>query len=506
MTESKISLKAVEIDYPNVFDILSRMSKTVYSFDYLTGLNLLKVIKKNYLLYKSSFPNQKIFLISELLYIQKFSSKMNRIISKGILYPDRINHLLRDIIMPITIIKNIELRFFPHKLRQTKLINRTKKANQYIENILCDEPPKEYNHIWNFQKLIDNKMLKDYVSMFEYGTTDIKGMNQLVDFHPPTRRNACRIPISIVLSLIMKDFNSENDLIKIEGFINSRTNGHRKPVVEILIPCPLCKKHMIHLPFTKFCNFIEQIDTTQKDKIKSNDKFIPDDQLHIVYLYNRIRQNTSNSNILKFICPNQECKYATMPFLFEVSTSCKDCIKQNITNYHKMICPSCNTHCCPICNKIESEHIGEQQICPQKKRVTQEERNEAKKNNIIYCPACDFVVHWDSGCPHLICPICKYHYCGNCEQHLNVNPETGSRYTHHCSNPGNADYVFRQAIDREHFIPEELRDIDYNPAICHDINKFWVYNYKNYKLKNKYENKKIINKKYKRNYIFNLKN
>ena len=493
MSAFNISLKALEIDYPGIFETLVKISKIPnFSLDYLTDFTILTLLKETFLLYKSSSPNQKVFSLLDLQNIQNHISRINSGISKGIIY-DKIDNFLKIINVPIVIVNNQELRYFPHKTNK-KPINKMNKVNQYIENILCDES-KEPKHIWNFQELLKNNLLKNYVSMFEYGTTDEKGISYLVDFHPPTRRNACRVPVSIVLSLLMKEFNSENDLIKVDGFISSNENGERKPVVEILIPCPLCKKHSIHLPFSKFCNFIEQIDPSQKDKIKSYDKFISDDQLHVVYLYNRIRQKTINPNILKYVCPNEECKYSKLPFLFEVSSQCKYCIKENVTSYHYMQCPGCKiTASCPICNNLESDHIGEQQICPKKIRITKEEKVEARKNNNIFCPACDFVVHWESGCAHLTCPECKFHYCGNCEQHLGVNPETGSRYTHNCPNPGNADHLYREAIDNNHFIPEELREHDTNPAFGHSINKHYYYNHRNKQFKKIYT-EKVINRK-----------
>jgi hypothetical protein len=437
--------------------------------------------------YNAAAPLHKVFTLPEVNKITRNMGLCNHAIAAGSTVMDA---FLTELGIPVQTVGANQLRFFPHDSHK-RVVNREGPVRTFIEDMLATDVPARFTCM-TLEKAFASVAKKGQTptadklpfEAFQYGAEHPLGLSCLVDLHPPTRRRACRVPISTLCSELDRAFRASDDRIIAKQIIASSSKGVH-PVVEVSIPCPKCtgdSKHSIHLPFNAFCSFMTQVNK-EKEVAKLAARpvqgllaFAEEEELDIVARYNRIRSAAAkrNSMLLPFTCPNAECKCSSEPRFFEHSPECKGCVETaksgGLSHFHQMRCIDCTTVACGLCSKPKSAHIGERELCPREKRVTAEERAEARKEGNLFCPCCETAIQWMDGCPHLTCGACQFHFCGNCEQNLPVDPRTGSRYTHVCPNPGRANAYFHtaaQAAGGVVYIPHGHRE--HNPAITHAI-------------------------------------
>ena len=212
--------------------------------------------------------------------------------------------------------------------------------------------------------------------------------------------------------------------------------------------------------------------------------------------YNAARMSTARRDptVSMFTCPKADCKHHASPWIIKTGYTCADCCHEfktgGVTHYHVFACPGCTTEACGLCSRPLAEHNGETQICPRVGRVSAEDRAAARAEGVnIFCPCCDQAVSRikddgsKDGCPHLTCPLCREHFCANCEQVLRVDPIRGSRYVHDCPNKAGDNHYFEHpaaaAADAVHFpVPAEFRMmVEVNPHRLHRIGQDFEYDY-----------------------------
>ena len=437
--------------------------------------------------YNAIAPLRKVFTLSEVNMIARDMGLCNHAIAAGSTSMDA---FLTELGIPAQTLGARQLRFFPHDSHK-RVVNREGPVREFIDVMLAADVPERFTCITLEEALMSvakqgqaptaNKLPFE---AFQFGAEHPLGLSTLVDLHTPTRRRACRVPISTLYSELDRAFRASDDRNIAKQIIVSSSKGTH-PVVEVFIPCPKCTgdhKHPIHLPFNAFCSFMTQVNKEKEaEKLKARPacgllSVAEEEELDIVARYNRVRTAAAKRNplLLSFTCPKAECKCSSEPRFFEHSPECKGCVETaksgGVSHFHEMRCIDCATEACGLCSKPKSAHIGERELCPREKRVSAEERAEARKEGNLFCPACDTAIQWMDGCPHLTCGACQYHFCGNCEQTLPVDPRTGSRYTHVCPNPGRANAYFHtatQAAGGVVYVPRG--HAEYNPVRYHAI-------------------------------------
>lgn len=480
----KISFNAAQPDFPAVCALIvgaKGLSTALWSTHSATTDSTLKalltVLEGPRREFDEAIPNKKFCSLDELVKIGSFMGKCNKAISSG---SKAMEAFLTDLGVPIKDGK----RFFPHEENKTRSLDKTGPVKGRLGEVLLLEPeemPKEWSCI-SLAEAFAMKVggaapvaaaapmaaggggalaaalavplpfsLKLPVEIFKAGTEHPRGLGTLVTLHKGSRRKECRVPVSCLLLELGAQFRADNASIVAKQIIRDK-----RPVVELFLPCPLCKENeKIHLPFGSFCNFVQKIDEAG-EKVKLAKRPIPamiplaeELELDIVTRYSLVRSAAArrNPSLLAFRCPKPDCKCAEEPRFFEAHAGCIGCVLSfksgEITYFHEMRCTTCTTEACGLCNKPRSEHVGEREMCPRVKKITAEERAEGRREGTLFCPACELPIQWMDGCPHLTCK-CGFHFCGNCEKELPVQA-TGTRYTHACPNPGRANAYFHTA-------------------------------------------------------------
>jgi len=376
-----------------------------------------------------------------------------------------------------------QARFFPHREHTHKPQAMLASAKTALEQF-GDELPVGHRTI-DFEALMKSGTTAEFPpDLFTYGSEHPLASSLLVRWHTDSRKKSCRTPVSLLaasLKRILRPDNAAIELRIVKG----------KP--EIFIPCPECKAQhrtqcMVHLPFSKFCNFIKQIDparaATQVAAPSEEDTSLEVDSSHelwsIVELYNKLRQFASFRNPLmrRFTCSNMGCKHAPggEPYIFQVSDGCRACnapaVGGAMKHYHTMFCPSCATEGCGLCSKPLSEHTPESQFCPVKPRASAEDRARLKASGVLVCinSACERPIDWNEGCPHLTCPDCATHFCGNCMEHLSIDPVARTRYVHKCKAAvKRADGYFVHTVEAAADTGRPIAHAEVNPCMNHGI-------------------------------------
>jgi hypothetical protein len=368
----------------------------------------------------------------------------------------------------------VMIRLFPHE-SQSRPIRRIDDAFKYAERLLMAESEDKVKLI-TFKDIFSNKLLP------------VIGSGELLSviLHE-SRRHVHALPIDAFLSWIPESLNYAHTL----HFLKHGT--YNQP--ELIVNCPICKEissnctncrdhvsstcHKIHCAkclCAKSHSHTVSINMQNIDKLprrfpRINLTGLPTKKM---FFDTMLRVTKINPKFLHFTCSNTECKHATTPYIIVLTHTCIRCVKsyrdKSITTFHTFKCPGCTKIECGLCAKPESDHIGETLICPKQITRTAEEITEARASGIRFCPMCDVPTMMTDGCDHITCEVCFEHWCFACERHLPIDPLTGTRYTHRCTEPP----IGRDAWARDDEpLPEQFRmNPEENPAKNHKISLY----------------------------------
>jgi hypothetical protein len=396
----------------------------------------------------------------KIIFMRKYIGILNKIRSRKINCPELEKVLTYLLIgkIKLTNLNGKGVLFFPNKSKR-RPINTNKRVKNYFDNILYTDFPQKIKII-KLKEALEFRTKRKInlpTNIFQYGNEiSSEDFHYLVELHRGSRRNRCRIPAD-VLFMEIKQALTKDDTIINEVYDKYK----RKFLPELFIQCPVCKKHNIHLNFMLFSTFAQKI----------NRKEVKEVQL----LYNENRDRAIRRTPWFHSTECLSCTHPK-PFFFKISNHCFDCVVNfrngRVTNFHSTNCVKCGIEVCGICSKPKDQHNLEQEFCPRIQRITEEERVEGRKNGFLFCRVCDQAIEWTDGCPHLKCPKCHHHFCGNCEEALPLKTRgiQATRYDHVCVQGGRANIYFQDAIEAiNEGVEAPLGLPEYNPAINHEL-------------------------------------
>lgn len=413
-------------------------------------------------------------------------------------------------------VKNLSM--FPQPAAKPREHSKTKAFLEHAAAITLDdvEDMAAPTHLRTIKQLL-KKPYSDEELAVAVNMTNPASTQFGVLLHPSSRRKICGFTIWDFVQWIKDTITKETTTLNhAEKYYRNRDGTYtRKPTVNLVVPCPFCSgpsPHVIELRFDEIVPLMARFDpasarTYGDDPATAADgaaagggaaaagrKKIVTSVNDFVTQYNAARMSAArrDSRANMFTCRKPDCKYHASPYIFMTGYGCEGCCKEyksgGVSHYHFFACPGCTTEACGLCSRPLAEHNGETQICPRAGRVSAAERAAARAEGVnIFCPCCDQAVSrirddgTKDGCPHLTCPLCREHFCANCEQVLRVDPVRGSRYVHDCPNKAGDNHYFEHpavaAADAAHFpVPAAFRmRAEVNPARHHRIDKAGYY-------------------------------
>lgn len=416
--------------------------------------HLVKVLKK----VKKDNPDDKTLPKKHLDAITWTMSVFNKAISKGVsIYQD----FLDIFNIPKQTINlrggvTLEMSFFPHK-PSYRPIQKVSRTRRYIEEVTLDEAPKNLRFVKIIRFFSVKFLTRDQASNLLNGNLQLSAevlnaesnhpdSNICVILHKDSRRTRCAVPVSMIGDLIISGLESDTTSLSYPTAYGKK----RIPTFGLKIPCPCCKDRQINpptirLPFAATCNLMTKLGKSVVNGIPFY-KFYKR-TLDAAVMRGEISEKNSENlmDVSHWTCPKDGCKFHESPLFFCHNDKCSDCIDSyrhgSITYYHKFECFECKSEACGLCGRSKAEHLGEAEVCPRTGRITAEARALARSEGNNYCPCCDLATSRRKddgtldGCPHIKCPRCSHHFCAQCEEHLKINPITGTRYVHNCPNP-----------------------------------------------------------------------
>ncbi len=332
----------------------------------------------------------------------------------------------------------------------------------------------------------------------EYGNT--ASTKYAVQLHAGSRRKEHALPVWEFTRWVKEAISKDTTVLVESSKMYTFKDGHKgyKKVMNLTVPCPMCSDpataHMVLLRFDEIVPLMALLDPASARTygpapaadgaggpaapkvITSVDDFISQ--------YNAARMSAARRDrtVNIFTCQKESCKQHRTPYIYKASSYCSGCCSTyrtgGISHYHVFSCPSCEEETCGLCSRPKAEHTGETKVCPRVGRVSAADRAAARtEGKNVFCPCCDQAVSRVKddgtldGCPHLTCPLCREHFCANCEQLLPVDPRTGSRYVHACPNAGGDNHYFLHpaAVDFEVPVGAGRMAVEVNPARDHRI-------------------------------------
>ena len=404
------------------------------------------------------------------------------------------------------------LSLFPKPPAKHREGNKVKAMLEHAAAITLDEVEDlvRPSHLRTIAALLKAPLSAEELAIAgEYGNPESTKYGIIL--HAGSRRKEHALPVweftRWVKDAITKESTVLNESLKAHTFKDGR-KGFKK-VMNLMVPCPMCPEgataHNVLLRFDELVPLMVLLDpasartygpapvaaaaaaggagrapeeaTVPAAKvITSVDDFIC--QYNVARMSAARRDRTVNI----FTCQKESCKHHRTPYIFKGSEYCSGCCSTyrtgGISHYHVFSCPSCEDETCGLCSRPKAEHTGETKVCPRVGRVSAADRAAARtEGKNVFCPCCDQAVSRVKddgsldGCPHLTCPLCREHFCANCEQLLPVDPRTGSRYVHACPNAGGDNHYFLHpaAVDFEVPVGAGRMAVEVNPARDHRI-------------------------------------
>jgi hypothetical protein len=393
------------------------------------------------------------------------------------------------------------LSLFPKPPAKPREENKAKAMLEHAAAITLDDVDDlaKPTHMRSVADLLKTPLSAEELAIAsEYGNPESTKYGIIL--HSGSRRKAHALPIwdftRWVKETIAKDTTVLDEASKFYTF----KDGHKgyKKVMNLKVPCPMCPEsasaHMVLLRFDEIVPLMAILDPASARTygpapplggagggasakvITSVDDFICQ--------YNTARMSAARRDrtVNIFTCPKESCKQHHTPYIYKASPYCSDCCSTyrtgGVSHYHVFSCPTCEEEACGLCSRPKAEHTGETKVCPRAGRVSAADRAAARaEGKNVFCPCCDQAVSRVKddgtldGCPHLTCPLCREHFCANCEQLLPVDPRTGSRYVHECPNAGGDNHYFLHpaAVDFEVPVGAGRMAVEVNPARDHMI-------------------------------------
>lgn len=405
------------------------------------------------------------------------------------------------------------LSLFPKPPAKHREGNKTKAMLEHAAAITLDEVDDlaKPTHLSTIAAYLKAPLSAEELAIAsEYGNPESTKYG--ITLHPGSRRKEHALPVweftRWVKEAITKDTTTLVESRKAYTF----KDGHKgyKTVMNLMVPCPMCPDaataHKVLLRFDEIVPLMAQLDPASARTygpapapeapaaaggagraaedpapvakvITSVDDFISQ--------YNAARMSAARRDrtVNIFTCHKESCKHHRTPYIYKASTYCSGCCSTyrtgGVSHYHVFTCPSCEDEVCGLCSRPKAEHTGETKVCPRVGRVSAADRAAARaEGKNVFCPCCDQAVSRVKddgtldGCPHLTCPLCREHFCANCEQLLPVDPRTGSRYVHACPNAAGDNHYFLHpaAVDFEVPVGAAGRmAVEVNPARDHRI-------------------------------------